>query len=73
MRTTIDLPDDLHAYVRQVAHDRRESMSKVTEDLIRRGVAHRADLTIERGPRGLPIISVGREITDEDVKSLEDD
>lgn len=73
MRTTIDLPDDLHEHVRQLAHERRESMSKVAADLIRRGAAAHEPLVIERGPRGLPIVSVGHVVTPEDVASLEDD
>ncbi|MBS1849259.1 MAG: antitoxin [Actinobacteria bacterium] len=73
MRTTIDLPDDLHAVIRQLAHDRHEPLSRVAVDLMRRsleaGTTH--DLVI--GPRGLPIAFVGHPVTPEDVASLDDD
>lgn len=72
MRTTIDLPDDLHALARHLAHDSGRSMSEVVVDLIRGGLARRGDPP-RRGRRGLPSISVGRPVTSEDVRSLDDE
>jgi predicted transcriptional regulator len=72
MRTTIDLPSDLHDLARQLAHDRRRSMSEVIADLIRLGLGH-DDTTVSRSMRGMPQISVGRSITAEDVRSLDDE
>lgn len=72
MRTTIDLPNDLHALARQLAHDSNRSMSEVVVELIRAGL-RRAPLTPSTGPRGLPLVEIGRPVTAEDVRSLEDE
>jgi predicted transcriptional regulator len=72
MRTTIDLPDDLHALARQLAHDENRSMGEVIADLIRGGL-RRSEATAVSTVRGLPQLSVGRPITAQDVRSLDDD
>jgi len=72
MRTTVDLPDDLHQLARQLAHDSNLSMSEVISDLIRLGV-RRDRPEVPLTERGLPQISVGRPITADDVRSLDDD
>lgn len=72
MRTTIDLPDDLHELARQLAHDENRSMSEVISELIRLGV-RRPPAEVATTGRGLPQLSVGRPITAEDVRSLDDD
>lgn len=72
MRTTIDLPDDLHELARQLAHEANRSMSEVIAELIRLGVRRsRTETTTSR--RGMPQLSVGRPITAEDVRSLDDE
>ncbi len=72
MRTTIDLPDDLHELARQLAHDANRSMSDVVVELIRLGLRQgRREVTT--GTRGLPTVAVGRPVTAEDVRSLDDD
>ncbi len=72
MRTTIDLPADLHSFARQIAHDENRSMSSVIEDLIRRSL--RLDATaMSATARGMPQVSVGRPITTDDVRSLDDE
>ena len=72
MRTTIDLPADLHSFARQIAHDEKRSMSSVIEDLIRRSL--RLDVTaMSATARGMPQVSVGRPITTDDVRSLDDE
>jgi len=73
MRTTIDLPDDLHDVVRQLSHDRRESMSRVVTDLVRRGITAPREPLEVAVRRGVPIISVGHPVTMDDVRSLEDE
>jgi hypothetical protein len=73
MRTTVDLPDDLHALARQLAHDEKRSMSDVVADLIRRGLPQTERVAAERGPRGLPLVSIGRPVTADDVRSLDDE
>lgn len=72
MRTTIELPDDLHALARQLAHDGNRSMSEVIAELVRLGL--RRDLAAPRSSRrGMPQVSVGRPITAEDVRNLDDE
>lgn len=72
MRTTIDLPDDLHELARELAHQSNRSMGQVIADLIRLGVRRApADLSVSR--RGMPQLSVGRPVTSEDVRSLDDE
>lgn len=72
VRTTIELPDDLYAVVRQLAHDRHESMSEVAVELIRRGACAPVPEPPVTIRRGVPIITVGRPVTAEDVASLGD-
>lgn len=73
MRTTVDLPDDLHELARQLAHQQRRSMSEVIADLIRSGLGAPNERAATPSRRGVPVVSVGRPITDEDVRSLDDD
>ena len=72
MRTTIDLPADIHELARQLAHDRRRSMSDVIAELIRLGLAQDKQPLV-RSKRGMPQVSVGRSITADDVRSLDDE
>jgi len=72
MRTTIDLPDDLHELARQLAHQGNRSMSDVVADLIRLGL-RRGSSDLSSSRRGMPLTSVGRTVTAEDVRSLDDD
>jgi len=71
MRTTINLPDELHALALHLARDEDRSMGEVIADLIRRGL-QRTEGTMTSTARGLPQLSVGRPITAEDVRSLGD-
>ena len=81
MRTTIDLPADLHHAVTSIAAHGRKSMSQTVAELIRRGLAHpplAADAAAESGLRidegtGLPLIRSPRPVTTEDVRALEDE
>ena len=76
MRTTIDLPLDLHQIVTSLAAHTRRSLSQTASDLIRRGLAGG-----KAGPSGvsvdpvtgLPVLHLSRPITPEDVKALEDE
>ena len=71
MRTTIDLPDDLHALARQLAHESGRSLSEVVATLIRLGIRNEPPDTTP-SHRGMPVVSVGRAVTADDVRSLED-
>ncbi|MGH8921702.1 MAG: antitoxin [Actinomycetes bacterium] len=74
MRTTIDLPDDLHAQAVAIARDTHQSLSKTVAGLIRRGLSSGGPGEIARSARtGLPVAHLGRIITTEDVRRLEDD
>lgn len=74
MRTTIDLPDDLHKQALAIARDTRRSLSETVADLIRRGLSAERSPALTIDPQtGLPLVSVGTVITSEDVRSLEDE
>ena len=73
MRTTVDLPDDLHRQVRAIAGDTRRTFSDTVADLMRRGLHSDATVSMSRSPKtGLPVVSVGTVVTTEDVRSLDD-
>lgn len=74
MRTTIDLPDDLHRAATPIARDRHQTLSRTVESLMRSALAHDDLTTIEIDPdSGLPTLRVGRPITAEDVAAIEED
>lgn len=74
MRTTIDLPDDLHRAATLIAHDRHQTLSRTVESLLRSALANDDHTTIEIDPEtGLPTVRVGRRITAEDVAAIEED
>lgn len=74
MRTTIDLPDDLHRVAMLIARDRHQTLSRTVESLMRSALAHDDHTTIEVDPEsGLPTVRVGRRITAEDVAEIEED
>jgi negative regulator of replication initiation len=78
MRTTIDLPDDLHRIVASLASNTRRSMSRTAADLIRRGLAlpargTKAPAFTTSPTTGLPVLRSSRPITPEDVKALDDE
>ena len=74
MRTTIDIPDDLHAQAVAIARDTHRSLSQTVAFLMRRGMGsgHPAE-TVTSDRTGLPVVHLGRTITSEDVRRLEDD
>ena len=78
MRTTIDLPDDLHRIVTSLATHTRSSLSQTAADLIRRGLAlpspnANAPTCTTSSVTGLPVLHSSRPITPEDVKALDDE
>ena len=73
MRTTVDLPDDLHELARQLAHDTGRSMSDIVVALARAGLGSQLPAEIGTSRRGLPVVRVGRPVTAEDVRSLDDE
>jgi len=74
VRTTIDLPADLHDAARSIARDRGTTLSQTVADLIRRGLGQPGAVQYGRSSHtGLPTARVGRPVTHDDVRSLEDD
>lgn len=74
MRTTVDLPDDLHAQVVAIARDTHRTLSQTVAFLMRRGLGEsRAAGLTHSAATGLPVVHLGRMITTEDVRALEDD
>jgi predicted transcriptional regulator len=73
VRTTIDLPDDLHELARHLAHQTNRSMSEVVAELIRAGLRRSSVPAPAASPRGMPLVSLGRPVTAEDVRSLDDE
>jgi Arc/MetJ family transcription regulator len=74
MRTTIDLPDDLHAQAVAIARDTHQTLSQAVAGLVRRGLSSGHPGEIATSARtGLPVAHLGRTITTEDVRRLEDD
>lgn len=74
MRTTIDLPDDLHRQALSIARDTARTLSETVADLIRRGLGQGATGSWARSETtGLPVVRIGAVVTSEDVRTLEDD
>lgn len=78
MRTTIDLPDDLHQIVSSLAQHRRVSLSHSAVELMRRGLGLSVDegasaLIARHSVTGLPVLATTRVITPDDVKALDDE
>lgn len=74
MRTTIDLPPDLHQLTTALARNRKQTLSQTVAEILRRA------LLSDDGPEvtqdaatGLPVVRLGRPITSDDVAALEDD
>jgi hypothetical protein len=74
VRTTIDLPPDLHQLTTALARSRRQTLSQTIADILRRS------LLSDDGPEvaqdtatGLPDVRLGRPITSDDVAALEDE
>ena len=75
MRTTVDLPEDLHRLAKDIAHDKSMTFSEAVVWLMRRGAGKQLEKP-EIGVNeltGLPAIRTGRIITSADVKRLEDE
>lgn len=74
MRTTIDLPDDLHRVAKAIARDEGRTVSEVVAMLLRRALGEDGTSRVTRdASTGLPSVRLGRVITSEDVRSLDDE
>jgi hypothetical protein len=73
VRTTIDLPDDLHAIATSLAHDRGCTLSTAVVDLLRRALGSQTRVETIDLRTGFPLLASGRPITTDEVRNLDDD
>jgi Arc/MetJ family transcription regulator len=74
VRTTIDLPDDLHRQAMSIARDTSRTLSETVADLLRRALGQGRPIELTRSERtGLPVVRLGTVITTEDVRALDDE
>jgi len=74
MRTTIDLPDDVHRAALNLARDRGQTLSRTVAELVRRGLADRPAVPTSIDEQtGLMLIHLGHRVTAEDVAAASDD
>ena len=80
MRTTIDLPADLHHAVTSIAAHGRKSTNQTVAELLRRGLAHPPVADADANPAmridkstNMPAIRSPRPVTVEDIRALEDE
>lgn len=75
MRTTIDLPDDVHRAALLLARDRSQTLSRTVADLLRQALTHDdIEDEVELGAAtGLPVLRLGRPLNAEDVARMSDD
>jgi len=69
MRTTVELPPVVHRRAQELARSRGQSLSATLAELTVRGLSQLDEPVVVRTDEvsGLPVISVGRRITSEDV------
>jgi len=73
MRTTVDLPDDLHALARELAHQQGKTLSGVIVEMLRKAIGSGDTTRHTLSETGWPTVSLDRPITIEDVRSLDDE
>ena len=75
MRTTVDLPPDVHQRAKQLAEERHQSLSATLADLTVRGLISLGErATLATDPiSGFPALTLGRPVTSEDVAEALDD
>jgi predicted transcriptional regulator len=72
MRITIDLPDDLHRQVLAIARDTSRTLSQIITELMRRGLG-RPTHVARSTKTGLPVVTLGKVVTTDEVRLVEDD
>jgi hypothetical protein len=74
MRTTVDLPEDIHRVAAAIARDSGSSLSDTVTRLLRTALTAPGPVRVTTSARtGLRVASIGRVVTSDDVRSVEDD
>lgn len=74
MRTTVDLPEDLHRLASAIARDSGTSLSETLTRLLRAALTTPGPVRVSASARtGLRVATIGHAVTSEDVRSLEDE
>lgn len=74
VRTTIDLPEDIHRVAAAIARDSNSSLSDTVTRLLRSALATPGPVRVSASRRtGLQVASLGRVVTSDEVRSLDDD
>jgi hypothetical protein len=75
VRTTIDLPDDLHRIAMSLARDTGQTLSQAVSTLLRRALERPELIECYADPdTGFPVVRIGgAPITVEDVRALDDE
>ena len=74
MRTTIDLPEDLHRIAMSIARDQGRSLSETVAELLHRAIGTPGVAQVSTSDRtGLEVVRLGRVITSDDVRALDDE
>jgi predicted transcriptional regulator len=74
VRTTIDLPDDVHRLASAIARDSGASLSETVARLLRAALSSPGPVKVTTSSRtGLRVAELGHVVTSDDVRSLDDD
>ena len=75
MRTTVNLPDDLHSRIASLAKDTNKTLSEALVDLVRRGLGQPAPklAVAVDNETGLPQVELGDIVTTDEVQSAMDE
>jgi hypothetical protein len=74
MRTTIDLRSDLHRIALSIARDQSQTLSETINELLARALTPQDSPTFSvSATTGLPTVRLGRVITADDVRQLDDE
>lgn len=76
VRTTVNLPDDLHQQIHAISRDTHRAFSATIADLLRAaslGQGDNAGAVSQSAKTSLPVVTIGTVITSEEVRSLDDE
>jgi len=75
MRTTIDLPSELHRAALLIARDRGQTLSRTVSDLLRSALlGGYPTVSLETDAEtGLPLVRVGRRVTADEVAMAQEE